>query len=323
MFNSGEYISNNNKDKIKDILQSNGYNVKDCGNYIQFPALWRNGDDSTSVTCYPDSGRVIDWVTSEKFDIKELFCRVLNLKSDNEINDAIKNSNIIINNHRETDIKQKKTFDESLLLYIQPDHSYPISRGVSEHTCKLFEGGAVGEVKGKLKHRYTWPIKNSKGEIIGFSGRTLNDSKIKYQHFGNKTEWIWPAFLNNKIIAKCRSVILVESNMDILYLWDKGIKNVICLFGSDLSLPILNYLLRRNVDKIIISTNNELDSPNGGVGNEAAIKIKKKLSKYFDAHNCIIKLPFKKDFCDMSTEEINKWKEELILQIGDKYFNYD
>lgn len=320
MYNSGEYLPNNNKDRIKDILQSNGYNVTDCGNYIQFPALWRNGDDTTSVTCYPDTGKVIDWVTSEHFDIRELFCRVLNLKSDIEINNAIKENNIVIN--KEVQIKQKKIFDESLLSYLQPDHSYPISRGVSELTCRLFEGGTVGEVKGKLKNRYTWPVKNSRGEIIGFTGRSLNEDKIKYKHFGNKTEWIWPAFLNNKIIAECRSVILVESNMDILYLWDRGIKNVICLFGSDLSLPILNYLLRRNVEKIIISTNNELDSPNGGVGNEAAIKIKKKLSKYFDSHNCIIKLPPEKDFCDCSTEQIQKFKEELELSVGKKYFMY-
>ena len=323
MFSSGEYKVNNNKEKIKDILQSNGYIVTDCGNYIQFPALWRNGDDKTSVTCYTDTGKVIDWVTAEHFDVKELFARVLNLKSEVDINNAIEKNNISFN-HVVQKIEQKKKFDKELLLHLAPDYSYPVSRGISEETCKLFRSGYVGNVKGKQKHRFMFPIFNSKDEIVGFTGRSLdNNDKIKWKHTGSKSDWVWPAYLNSKQIGTSKCCILVESPMCVLKLFDNNIKNVLCLFGTELHLGILNYLLRRNVDKIIISTNNELDSKNGGVGNEAAIKIKNKLSRYFDSKNVIIKLPPIKDFADCTNEQVINWREELKLSIGDKYLKYE
>lgn len=324
MYHSGEYIINNNKDKIKDILQSHGYKIIDCGNYIQFPALWRNGDDTTSVTCYPESGLIIDWVTSEKFDVKELFARVLKLKSENEINEALKNINIVTNNHRQEEIKQTKVFDKELLLYLQKDHDYLINRGISENTAKLFDGGVASEsLKGKMRNRYVFPIFDSKSQIVGFTGRTLNNDKRKWIHFGNKSNWVWPGHISSKNIIKSKCVILVESPICCLKLYDSGIKNVLCLFGTDLSLGILNYLLRANVQKVIISLNNELDSKNGGVGNEASLKIKKRLSKYFDSNNCIIFLPKAKDFGEMDNPSIQSWINELKLLIGDEYFKYD
>lgn len=325
----------NNKSKIISILNSNGYSVTDNDSYISFPAKWRNGDDNMSVSYYIDSGKVIDWVVSEHFDTKELIRRVLNIKDDGEVASFIAKHEICLDFSDKNKIKQKKKFDESLLIHLQKDHTYPISRGISEETCRLFDGGKVGDVKGKLKNRYTWPIKNYKNEIVGFSGRTLDNSKLKYMHFGSKSDWCWPAFLNAKIINKCKSVILVESAMDVLYMWDNGIKNVICLFGTDLSLSVLNFLLKCNVEKIIISTNNEPDNviknTNIGIGNHAAEKIKGRLLRYFDSKSIIVKLPQgytnhdikAKDFCDMEKESLNKWINDVKISAGEKYFKYE
>lgn len=316
---SGEFLPKNNKELIKGILQSNGYNIKDCGNYLQFPALWRGGNDD-SVTLYTDSGQVIDWVTSEKFNVKELLKRVTNINNES-IDKYITDNNLNFQKDNEPKIELRKKFPKELLLKISDDYSYALERGVSDITCKLFKCGTVKNSKGIQNNRFIFPIFNNRDEIVGFSGRTLVNDKRKYVISGDKKLFVWPAHLNNSIISKSKCVILVESNFDVLWLWENGIKNVLCLFGTDCNLGIINYLLKRNIEKIIIATNNEPD--NNNIGNEAALKIKKKLCKYFDYHNVIIKLPNKKDFNEKNKEEINKWVEELKLQIGNKYFLYD
>lgn len=320
MNTSGEYVSN--KEAIKSILSSFGYPIKENNDYIQTSAIFRMGDDPTSVAIYYDKNKVIDFVTSSHYTVNDFLSIVTEKKTPEELAKYLEQNNIVLKySDKSQEIKQKKKFDSSLLLFLQNEHSYPISRGISENTCKLFQGGTVGPVKGKLRNRYTFPIKNSKNEIVGFSGRTLDGDKRKYMHFGTKSEWVWPAFLNGKIINNCKSVILVESAMDVLYMWENDIKNVICLFGTDLSLSVLNFLLKCNVERILIATNNEPNNDN--IGNNAAEKIKGRLIRYFDERGIIIKLPFQKDFCDMNKDELQRWIQEARAEVGNKYFNYE
>ena len=70
---------------------------------------------------------------------------------------------------------------------------------------------------------------------------------------------------------------------------------------------LINYLLKINPKKIIISTNQELNEKNGGVGNDAAIKIYNRLRRYFNTNQLLIKLPYKKDFCVMECDSIKDW----------------
>ena len=92
-------------------------------------------------------------------------------------------------------------------------------------------------------------------------------------------------------------------------MWEAGIKNVIVTFGLDVSVAILNTLLRIDPDKIYISLNN--DASNNNAGNEAAKKVERKLLKYFNRDQIAIKLPDLNDFGDMSTVQIGKWAEDL------------
>ncbi len=169
----------------------------------------------------------------------------------------------------------------------------------------LFKGGVINA--GRMNGRYIFPIYNSKKEIIGVSGRDVTGkSAIRWKHLGPRNEFVWPAFLNREAIKAASEVILVESPGCILKLWDCSVKNAICLFGIDLSLSVLNFILRLDLSRIIVATNNEPD--NNNVGNLAAAKIEKKLLKYFDRRQVMVRLPFKKDFGEMSKEEIVQWK---------------
>lgn len=316
MYNSGQF---SNKETIKNILSSHGYKFRDMGEYLTCQAVFRGGSDEGSVAIYPNKFAK-DFVTATVYPIPEFLQLVTQQKSEEELKSYFEKNNIVI---QEVDnspkITQRKKYPKELLLHISDDYSYANSRGISNETCKLFQCGAVTGAKGVQNNRFVFPIFNQKDEVVGFSGRTLNNNPRKYIVNGDKKLFVWPAFINDKIIDKCKCVILTESNFDILWMFENGIKNVLCLFGTELNLGILNYLLRRNIEKIIISTNNE----ESGVGNEAALKIKKKLNKYFDNKNSIIKLPYKKDFCDMTKPELQKWMDEIKIQIGYGYFNYE
>lgn len=293
---------------VKQILESLGYPVKICSGYYQTRALYRGGDDITSLVIYPKDNLVVDFVTGEKFSVETLIAKTLNVTEDGAT-DWLKNKNVVLpKTNYQSEIKQPEIYSKELLLKIEGNHDYLLKRGISENISRMFESGVVRS--GKLKDRYVWPIFNSKKQIMGFTGRDLTGiKKNKYMHFGQKNNWCWPCFLNVKELKD--TIILVESPMDVMSLFECGIKNVVCLFGIDISIGLLNLLVKLNPRKIIIATNNDIKHD---VGQNAAKKLKSKLSKYFDEWNIEIKLPTSKDINEM----LMTGKREEIIQIYEK-----
>ena len=293
---------------IREILDNNGIQYQEFPNYLKCVAGWRNGDSLGSVTIYPE-GVVIDHVLGEKFGFDKLVGKILGIDDEEKIQEYLSNSNYISPQNQNIDeplIKnENKIFSPQSIqdFGIVPNYDYWINRGISKETAQLFHGGLA--YKSKMKNRQVLTIYNSKNKIVGFTGRSvLKDYKIKWKRLGIKKNWIFPVYLNSKIIQEQKEVILVESPACVLKLWDCGIRNIICLFGLEISFPIINFLLRLNDVNIIISTNNEESNR----GNDAALKIQKKLKKYFDNKNIFIKLPPDKDFaCIEDKSKILEW----------------
>jgi hypothetical protein len=79
MNTSGEYVSN--KEAIKSILSSFGYPIKENNDYIQTSAIFRMGDDPTSVAIYYDKNKVIDFVTSSHYTVNDFLSIVTEKKT--------------------------------------------------------------------------------------------------------------------------------------------------------------------------------------------------------------------------------------------------
>lgn len=204
-------------------------------------------------------------------------------------------------------IKQDIIYPEDVLSRLLPMYEYFETRGITKDTQKLFKVGFA--MSGTCRKRYVAPIYNQKMQIHGFWGRWFQQDsgdKPKYKLVGRKTTFIWPWHLTEKFVKESGEVILVESPADVLWLYQHGIQNVLCLFGVTLSSKLLNYLVSLNLKRIIIATNNE--PHNNNIGNEAAIKIKDKLLSFYDKDKVVIKLPMKKDFCEMSETELKQWQ---------------
>jgi len=297
---------------VYQILKDLGYNLKDYGKEFRTKPLYRDSDNDTVLRIYKDTGKWFDFKQNISGDINSLVKLTLNLNDNEQATEWLKNKNFgFVSIDKESIkplLKSTKKFDIQLLEKLKPNENYWLKRGISAETLSAFKGGLANS--GKMKNRYVFPIFDMKNNIIGFSGRDVtNLSKIKWKHLGEKNEFIYPLFLNSSYIENQKEVILVESIGDMLSLWENNIRNTLVIFGLNLSLPILNYLLKIDTKVIYISLNNDLLK--NSAGNIGANKIYSRLRRYFDPRQLKIALPSKKDFGEMTSEEIFEWKMKI------------
>jgi len=214
-----------------------------------------------------------------------------------------------------------KYYPEELLQKLIPDYNYWINRGIPPQIVSQFDGGlASKDEKGKLQGRYVFAIRNKDDKIVGWAGRLIEYSNFspKWKNIGNKKQFIFPARkLSEQYIKEKKQVVVLESVGDALSCYKYGIKNIIVLFGVVPSSQLISYIISLGVKEIIISTNN--DSAKNNVGNEAAEKIKRRLSLFFNSEGIKIILPSKKDWNESDEQEILEFKKKLeVLQNGGK-----
>lgn len=312
-----------------DILKSIGYKLIDCGDHWRTKAIYRNGSGSTSVKIYKNSGVWSD------FGI-ENGCKPFQALVEATVKDKKRSLNIVknissVDTYQPKDrIEMEKVYPNECLDDLFPNYSFYKKRGISENTQRKFKVGLANI--GKMYRRMTFPIYNEHSQIIGFSGRKIDDNNDfpKWKQIGKKSKWVYPVYVpeseSDEEITKKREAILVESIGDALALYENGIKNVIVIFGVSTSWQVINYLSSKELDRIIISTNNDTDSKdnNGLIG---AIKCYLKLSKIFDLERLIIKFPPKgmNDFGKAHEEDYNmiNWVNREIDQSKQKEFIYD
>lgn len=101
-------------------------------------------------------------------------------------------------------------------------------RGISPSTYSQFN--AFKHHAKQFNGRINFPITDVTGRIIGFQGRDelgVLDQKYQFHPSGIRV----PLFPSNAVPINGR-VLLVEGLFDMLNLWDKGLTNAICCFGT-------------------------------------------------------------------------------------------
>lgn len=216
----------------------------------------------------------------------------------------------------EPKLEIEKTYPKEMLDKLVPDHSYWIGRHIDESVMEKMRGGLApfGE-KSKLSGRYVFPIIKIDGKtIVGWSGRLVKDSASslapKWKHLMKVSSVVYPAFVSDKHIRKQKEVILVESIGDCLSLFSAGIYNVLVIFGLKAHSKVVGYLIAAGVTKVIVATNNDLNSEEN-YGLRAARNVKYRLASLFNEDTVEIHLPPKNDFNDMTKEEIVNWYNNI------------
>lgn len=101
----------------------------------------------------------------------------------------------------------------------------------------------------RFRERIMFPIRNAQGQMIGFGGRVLGDAKPKYLNspetpvFYKKDE-LYGLYENRSTFAKEGFVLVVEGYMDVVSLWQLGLKNAVATLGTATSDVHLKKLMR-------------------------------------------------------------------------------
>lgn len=304
-------------EKIKDSLIQLGYKLADRGSYWQTNAIFRNGDNKTAIQIYKNTGVWKDHVQNSTFSpFSRLVEITLGTNDKNRLKQFLDEDDLGDNYNRLTHsekLEMEEIYPENCLDRLLPHYKFYNDRGISEETLKSLKGGYA--TTGKLYGRFVFPIYNEHKQIHGFSGRDMNSSgdRPKWKHVGRKTGWIYPLYANpeaEQAINETQSVILVESIGDLLNLNEHGYKNVLVTFGLDVSTKLICATLSLNINKIVLSLNNDkTSSENRGLN--ASIKNYLKLLNYYNPEKILICLPTEKDFGDMSDDQFKEWSNKL------------
>jgi DNA primase len=150
-------------------------------------------------------------------------------------------------------------------------YRYMIGRGISPETMKKFgigyaepqwdsllkhfeklgiepqllvDLGLVSQSKGKYfdkyRNRVIFPILNTRGKIIGFGGRAIGEDNPKYLNSSESSVFmkknnLYGLSLTRSEITKEGSAILVEGYMDVIALYQGGVRNCCASLGTALT----------------------------------------------------------------------------------------
>jgi len=101
----------------------------------------------------------------------------------------------------------------------------------------------------RFRNRIMFPIRSSKGQVVGFGGRVLGDDKPKYLnspetpvfHKGRELYGLFEARQANR---KLKRIIIVEGYMDVIALAQSGIHNAVATLGTASNANHLTRLFR-------------------------------------------------------------------------------
>jgi len=311
---------------LKELLNNIGYiHLSDNGSFWRTNAVYRDGDNRTSLRINKNTGDFHDFVERKYGNINELIKLTLGI-GDVELKTFYATNQINLEQIVERDSKPKlimeKFWSESELANLLPHYKFYEDRGITKETLKFFKSGFAHS--GAMNERFVFPIYSITGQIHGWSGRDMTNKKeAKWKHLGKKMAWIYPAYMFNKVkkangsgyellypvleaIKKTREIILVESIGDMLAHWERGQFNVIVTFGLELSSKLGSFIMSQDIDRVVIALNNDKESKKNN-GKLAAISMFIELMHYIDFEKIIIALPSTKDFGEMTEEDFTKW----------------
>ncbi|MEG0249816.1 MAG: DNA primase [Peptostreptococcus sp.] len=202
-----------------------------------------------------------------------------------------------IKKFQEIHITTARFFYANLMSKENTGYKYLIKRGLDEKTIKNFglgyspdswdalknyllskdytideikECGLIGQSKknnnyyDKFRNRVMFPIFDYKGNVIGFGGRVLDDSLPKYLNsqdslIFNKRYNLYGLNFARKHISN-RTLVLVEGYMDLISMYQYGIKNVVATLGTALT-DAQAELIKKFADNVVLS----YDSDQAGI----------------------------------------------------------
>lgn len=180
---------------------------------------------------------------------------------------------------------------------------------------EMFENGLLiknqkGDYYDRFRGRIIFPIKDSRGFVLGFSGRLINDNIKEAKYINSpetfiyhKRETLFGINLAKDSIRKENNVYIVEGEFDVILPYQYGFKNFVAIKGTALTKEQL-ILLKRYTNKITLN----LDMDDAGIeSTKKAIEEAERLD--FDIR--VVVLTSGKDSDEALKKDIKIFKEQI------------
>jgi DNA primase len=100
--------------------------------------------------------------------------------------------------------------------------------------------GETGAVRDLFHRRLMFPIRDASGQVVGFGGRSLDDSNPKYLNTPrtpsfDKGRILYGLSLAKESISRSGAVVIVEGYMDVIAAHQHGFRNVVASMGTALT----------------------------------------------------------------------------------------
>ncbi len=108
----------------------------------------------------------------------------------------------------------------------------------------------------RFRNRIVFPIKNAEGRVIGFGARAMDGAEPKYLNtpetpLFKKRSSFYGLDTALPQIRRSGEVVVVEGYMDVLALWEHGVRNVVATLGTSLTHDHAR-LLKRYTDRVVL-----------------------------------------------------------------------
>lgn len=250
----------------------------------------------------------------------------------------------------------KKLLDEAnniyqkSLLNNKEQLEYLMERGITLESIKEFEIGfsdsfCLNELKAKYQddlkalgllndrggernwNRIMFPIRDCKGEICGFNGRTVDvNNDVKYllspESMGfSKTKTLYNLDRAKKYIKEKNEVHIVEGILDVVAYHQNGIKNVVCTLGTALTKEHID-MLKPHAEKFIFGYDGDYAGFKASITNARFLSsvMREEVENYKATENIKFSMfPENSDPCDCL-----KFEDQLLKIINDPkdYYTY-
>lgn len=137
--------------------------------------------------------------------------------------------------------------------------TYLKKAGFKLQECKdlfLVDGDEAAGFHDKFRNRLMFPIRDDRGEIVGFGGRAIGDVQPKYINSSDtplykKSRVLYAFYKAKELIRTENQAVLVEGYLDVIACHRSGVKNAVASLGTALSEEHAK-LLKRWCDSVVI-----------------------------------------------------------------------
>lgn len=195
---------------------------------------------------------------------------------------------------------------------------------------EILDSGLVKEndnkkIYDRFRNRVMFPIFDLRGNVIGFGGRVMDDSKPKYLNSPeticyNKSRSLFA--LNFAKNAGSKRLIVVEGYMDVIALHKSGIKNAVASLGTSFTQEHAK-ILKRYANEVVLAYDSDTAGQNAAMRgieilSREGLKVKILMQDYGKDPDEYIKEFGPESFLKLVDSAL-PYMEYIILKIKEKY----